>query len=313
VLILDLQRTFKSSLRSKKEHCYHSLRFVIIEEVMQMVAYEHIQYKEKQSIHILHHFLCQEDTEPVIKQHFHRSLEIILPVIGGVHILCNGNYVHIKTGEVYIINSRDMHSVIPIFDKGYYMGFVFQIPYSVLTYCNPDIDTICFRNNTGVFASIVPILYKLLSTYVQMQPYQFIELTELTLQLMKTLLIHYAQMRSDKVTNIQSDKILSITEYLKANFYKTLKITDIAKHFHYSYGHLEKIFKENTGVTILQFINQIRLLHVENALINERKTILEISESVGFRNVKSLNQKFKEKHGVTPKQYRNAMRKRLII
>lgn len=278
-----------------------------------MTAYEHIKYMDKQSIHILHFFIHQKDTVRVVEQHFHRSLEIILPVIGGVHILCNGSYVHVDTGEMYIINSRDMHSVIPIFDNGYYMGYAFQIPYSVLTYCNRNIDTIYFRNDTRSFASIVPILFKILATYNQEQEYQFLELTELTLQLMKTLLIHNVQKKKGKVTDTQNDKIIAITEYLKVNFDKTLRITDIAKHFHYSYGHLEKIFKESTGVTILDFINDIRLLHVENALIHGSKTILDISESVGFRNVKSLNLKFKEKHGVTPKQYRDAMRKRLNI
>lgn len=77
-----------------------------------MATYEHIKYMEKQSIHILHFFARQKDKVAVVKQHYHRSLEIILPIIGGVHILCNGRHVHINSGKIY-----NIHTMI-VYEKG---------------------------------------------------------------------------------------------------------------------------------------------------------------------------------------------------
>ncbi|MFV0394697.1 MAG: AraC family transcriptional regulator [Coprobacillaceae bacterium] len=276
-----------------------------------MAIYEKIEYVEKQSIHMIDFFVSPLDTMQEVEYHFHRSLEILLPVVGGLHIFCNGTHKRIEAGQAYIINSKDIHSVIPIFDAGYYKGYAFQIPYKILTYCNHNIDVMSFKNSNHIQKLMLPILYKIIKTQEMKEEYHFIELTELTLQLMKTLLLNVAYIKNvkDTLTDTQKDKIIKITEYIKENYQQKLKVSDIAKHFHYSYGHMEKVFKENTGTTIVDFIKNIRLIHVENALIHGYKTILEISEDVGFPNVKSLNFSFKEKHGITPKQYRNNIRK----
>lgn len=278
---------------------------------MHMGVYEQIEYVEKESIHIITFFKNQYDDDTEVKYHFHRSLEIILPTIGGLHIFCDGKHERVQAGQPYIINSKDMHSIVPIFDDGYYMGYAFQIPYKILKYCNQNINMIYFENNQEIQKLLLPLLYQILESQIQEKEYQFLDQMNLTLQIMKTLLLNCASKRNQKgkITDCQKDQIIEITEYIKDNYTRPITVSTIAERFHYSYGHLERLFKENTGTNIIDFVMNVRLMHVESALIHDKKTVLEISEDAGFRNVKSLYLGFKKKHGVTPKQYRNNVRK----
>ena len=52
------------------------------------------------------------------------------------------------------------------------------------------------------------------------------------------------------------------------------------------------------------YVQQIRLNHAEKLLISTNKSIAEIAENVGYHNKGFFYRIFKEKYGVTPKEYR---------
>lgn len=275
-----------------------------------MTLYEQIKYVDKQAIHVIPIYIEPNMDIPEVEYHFHRSLEILLPVVGDLDVYCNGKHVQVHAGQLYIINSKEIHRVTGRYNNDYYMGFAFQIPYRILTFCNTDIERMIIDNIEAVHALILPVLYEIVNEYTKDEEYQFIKLTELTLQIMKTLLINCARLKEDKkeLSDVHKDRIINITKYIKQNYHQRLKVSDIAEYFHYSYGHLEKIFKDNIGITIQEFIKDIRLSHVEKALLQGNKTVIEISEETGFPNVKSLTAYFKKRYGVTPKQYQKNMR-----
>ena len=83
----------------------------------------------------------------------------------------------------------------------------------------------------------------------------------------------------------------------------------ISKKFDVSEGYLYKIFKENLNISLKHYINQVRLDHAKNDLINSDYPIIDIAIMSGFPNVKSFNNCFREKMGISPKEYRKKMRK----
>lgn len=80
-----------------------------------------------------------------------------------------------------------------------------------------------------------------------------------------------------------------IQKYIEENFSDpNLCIEMIAHYFNLSKPHVSKIFKESTGMTVLSYINNVRMTYA-NKLIKEGKYSLEkIAQMSGFGNVRSL-------------------------
>ena len=52
------------------------------------------------------------------------------------------------------------------------------------------------------------------------------------------------------------------------------------------------------------YVQHIRLEHAEKLLLSTDKSITEIAEMIGYHNKGFFYRIFKEKYGVTPKEYR---------
>ena len=81
-------------------------------------------------------------------------------------------------------------------------------------------------------------------------------------------------------------------------------LSDIAQLVNLSPGRLAHLFKSEVGVSIQQYLIQIRLTEAKHQLESTFLSIKEIAASVGFRSVTRFTECFKIAVGTTPAQYR---------
>lgn len=67
-----------------------------------------------------------------------------------------------------------------------------------------------------------------------------------------------------------------------------------------------RIFKRNTGITFLEYVNQVRLTHIYEELLSTEDTVTDILARNGFTNYKVFCRMFRETYGATPIQVRRA-------
>jgi len=97
------------------------------------------------------------------------------------------------------------------------------------------------------------------------------------------------------------------------------ELSDIARSVNLSPGRLAHLFKNEIGVSIQQYLTQIRLSKAKHQLKSSFLSIKEIAAAVGFRNVTRFTSSFKTAVGTTPAEYRrlsaivNTKRKDLAI
>ena len=84
-------------------------------------------------------------------------------------------------------------------------------------------------------------------------------------------------------------------------------LSDIAAAVYISESHLSRTFKLKTGISIITYINNIRLEHARELLLNTSLSIEEIRYRTGFNSRNLFYKNFKNKFGVTPKKYRQDM------
>lgn len=96
----------------------------------------------------------------------------------------------------------------------------------------------------------------------------------------------------------------NIKNYIVDNLEYDINISLIADIFHYNKLYLGRLFKKETGKSINDFINSKRLSHAARLLKDTEQSIISISFRAGFNNVTYFNRLFKDKYGISPKNYR---------
>ena len=84
---------------------------------------------------------------------------------------------------------------------------------------------------------------------------------------------------------------------------------EIAEAFHMNVSYLSTFFKENTGMSPLAYIHQVRLMHAKQLLLETDLTVEAISIEVGCNNSVTLTRLFKKQEGMTPAEYKKRNRK----
>ncbi len=79
---------------------------------------------------------------------------------------------------------------------------------------------------------------------------------------------------------------------------------ELAKHTPYSYSRLTTLFKQYVGITIVDYVNDRKMVYAKRLLRTTKLTTLQISEMIGYNSLSSFNHLFKNAFGITPSQYR---------
>jgi two-component system response regulator YesN len=98
-------------------------------------------------------------------------------------------------------------------------------------------------------------------------------------------------------------------EYIKAHFREPITLNSIAKAAHLSVSRLSHIFREQAGVTIIDYLTNIRIEAAKELLISTNKNCTEICFETGYNNQSYFTRTFKEAAKVTPKQFRQMNRR----
>ena len=93
-------------------------------------------------------------------------------------------------------------------------------------------------------------------------------------------------------------------KYLEENYMRDMNITDVADQLDISYSYLCKIFRSKTGVTLTDYLNNVRIEKSKVFLATTFLTLNEIAEKVGYNNVQSYQRFFKKYVSITPGDYR---------
>lgn len=93
-------------------------------------------------------------------------------------------------------------------------------------------------------------------------------------------------------------------QYLNEHYMNDMNITDTADYLNISYSYLSKIFRSRTGMTLTDYLNNIRIEKSKEYLTGTFLTLSEISEKVGYNNAQSYQRFFKKYVAMTPGEYR---------
>ena len=115
-----------------------------------------------------------------------------------------------------------------------------------------------------------------------------------------------AVVRSEEARNQQEENLVTrIKRYIDRNLQNGPSLTDIADHYHFSREYLLRVFKKEEGVTILQYINDLKLDKAKDMLASTQKQVREIAVDLGFSSTAYFIRFFRSKEGISPQAWRD--------
>ena len=102
--------------------------------------------------------------------------------------------------------------------------------------------------------------------------------------------------------------LLDILKNLQSPAFFTQKVSDIIAQTNYSHSQFLNIFKQYTGVSIVQYLNRLRIDYAAELLRHTDDTVLSVCEECGYDSLSFFIKSFKSQYGQTPLQYRKSQR-----
>jgi two-component system response regulator YesN len=109
----------------------------------------------------------------------------------------------------------------------------------------------------------------------------------------------YSHQDAKKVTQIRP-----AINYVDANYDKPITLADIAKASYLSASRLAHIFKEQMGITLIDYLTSVRIERAKQLLLGTEQNCTEICFQVGYNNQSYFTRTFKELVGMTPRKFR---------
>ena len=237
--------------------------------------------------------------------HWHEALELLYFTQGKAITACNLEEYKVKAGTIVLINGNELHT-----------GIISQ--YDSAFYCI-QFDPHFFHNLIGnqyvLFQNIIrdDDCTKLLDKLVELSKEtndvkRIVESKKVAYDFIILLTERYAtQVLGEDDYRKQFKKLdtfHNIIDYLDRHYMEDLSIAHLAAHFNMSPSYFAHFFKEYAQKSVIEYINETRILRAKNFLEREELPISEIALRVGFSDINYFSRKFKAIAGITPTEYK---------
>lgn len=262
--------------------------------------HERINYSKNTFYTLLH---THHDKDNYIDYHWHNSIEITY-VVKGLKVQCmEDEKIIAPTGTLLLVNSGVIHDIDV---KNGLEGIVLLIDRDYIDSICPKCKDhgFCLKTNLDASKEIIDYLFKLVTAH---EKNNLLDAHIIVLKIIKILaekLIVDGFYIKEKHDDESYELVISIIKYINQHYQQKITLDKLALITNYNKSYLSNIFKKKTGITIFEYLRNVRLEHCLSDLKYKNNTIVEIALNNGFANIQIFNRIFKEIYKITPKQYR---------
>ena len=105
-------------------------------------------------------------------------------------------------------------------------------------------------------------------------------------------------------TTIKAKPAAKIKEYIKEHYQEVISLSKLAGTVGYTKNYLCRLFREDSDITINEYLNGVRIHHAIDLLLSTDMDISEISKASGYTNIYHFIKTFKKLTKMSPGSYR---------
>ena len=108
---------------------------------------------------------------------------------------------------------------------------------------------------------------------------------------------------------IPESMVDNVISEIRKRYAENLSLTELAERNSVSPGRLSTMIKEKVGMTFSDLVVSLRMQKAKELLMNDRLSIQEIAEKVGYNDYFYFTKVFKRTENISPSKYRKTLSK----
>ena len=108
-----------------------------------------------------------------------------------------------------------------------------------------------------------------------------------------------------KKSSILSKPVVQCVDYIYSHIKEHITVAVLAEYTGLSESYLSRVFKQNLGISISDYIREKKIEKATHLLRYSDKSIIDIANYLSFSSQSHFIQTFEDFTGMTPKKYRN--------
>lgn len=261
--------------------------------------------------------------------HSHEFIELVFVVEGNADHVFEGKSYPIQTNDVFIINPGEVHTFI--IKPGNYLEIInclflpaliqdsllkeLGVSHSMdFFYIHPFLDKDeRFHHFVNLDGNYSPRFVSLLEGMIdEYKKGKSCYTTLIRMQLIE-LLILLSRIYSEMELNIDKSTISKnesqilvqrISGYLTRNYNQKVSIPTLCKLFGISQRHLSRLFKQETGHTIVEVVHHLRIEKAKTLLLESNDKVIEVALTLGYDDPAFFSRLFSRIVGCSPGKYK---------
>lgn len=255
--------------------------------------------------------------------HWHTDFEYSVLLEGSVDYYINDTHIKMEKSDVLFVNSNVLHMSKQVKSSENAVMYTLTFSASLLSsnlsgtiyakylqpLINSKIDGFIFSEESAVGQEIKELLMKIYALNPSVFGYE-LECLGYFNWLWLSTFKYIEENKSNLLYRISdmnhSERLKEILSYIHDHFNEKITAADIANHVNISRGECFRCFKHFMNKTLVEYVNEYRLLWTAKYLRETEKSVIEIGANCGFENASYFNKVFKNAYSMTPYQYRKA-------
>ncbi len=259
------------------------------------------------------------------ESHRHHFFELVYITAGSAVHTLNDTGTSLKPGDYFILDYDSLHSYSK--SKNFAIINCLFLPeivedtlkdcrsFEVLMqrcllryyrfYSGETLSNRTFHDEDG---SILRLLEGMLREYQERQ----IGYTEVfRLRLMEILILTMRKIMGTHIDSL-SDFSLEVIQYINQHYQSKQILNGYCREHHFTPQYVSRRFKQDTGMTVMNYLQKVRIEKSCELLAGSSRSISEIAQEVGYGDTKFFNQMFRRTLQISPGEYRKKIIKKQL-
>ena len=118
-----------------------------------------------------------------------------------------------------------------------------------------------------------------------------------------------AQKLASKSQNSAATLVATAQAYIDEHYQSDLSLDEISRNLNISPYYFSRLFREEAGITFIEYLTGVRLSHAKQLLENDTIPVKDICTAVGYQDPNYFSRLFRRAEGISPSEYREGKRK----
>ena len=278
---------------------------------------------QSQLIHQEFPFSVSCETDGSGLYHWHDEIELVMVRSGRVEATLPGQGYTLQPGDILLIDSGEVHSLIPVSEDGLEASWT-SVRFSPrlieerLPEGSTDMENIrtfhglsirvcrCSKQWSEEAAS--KIRAQIGSICKEEQERRAGWQAAVRGELYRLMVITARELPNGEEETPRRDmqdlSLKKTLSFLAENYTRDISLKECADAMGFNMNYFSRFFRSHTGIHFHQYLTALRLQKAERLLLSTGLPITEIVYQSGFQNAKTFNRVFKNVHGCSPREFR---------